>query len=300
MNFLKRFTILAVINFLIFGTLSVVLNLLGIGRYLTQSGISYSGLFTFCLVYGMGGAFFSLAISRILAKWMMRVQVIKNPKDQTETWLLQKVNELSVRAGLPVTPEVGIFVSVDPNAFATGPTKSRSLVAVSTGLLEQMDKNSIEGVLAHEVAHIANGDMVTMTLVQGVMNAFVMFIARIIAFAVSQNVKEESRPVISMLVTIVLEMLLSFFAMFAVSYVSRYREFRADAGAANLAGRDKMVAALESLQRFMNRPEHLEETNAEPAYAALKISGRPSGLLSLLSTHPPLEARIARLKTGRY
>jgi heat shock protein HtpX len=195
---------------------------------------------------------------------------------------------------------VGVYRSPDPNAFATGPTKNRSLVAVSTGLLEQLDKNSVEGVLAHEVAHIANGDMVTMTLVQGVVNAFVMFFARIIAFAISQNVKEESRPLVNMLTTIVLEIAFSFLAMFVVAYVSRHREFRADAGAANLSGRDKMVAALESLQRFIARPTHQDEENAHPALAAFKISGKSSSFLSLLSTHPPLAVRIERLKTGAY
>jgi heat shock protein HtpX len=150
------------------------------------------------------------------------------------------------------------------------------------------------------VAHIANGDMVTMTLVQGVVNAFVMFFARIIAFAISQNVKEESRPLVNMLTTIVLEIAFSFLAMFVVAYVSRHREFRADAGAANLSGRDKMVAALESLQRFVARPSHQDEENAQPALAAFKISGKSSSFLSLLSTHPPLAVRIERLKTGAY
>lgn len=300
MNLIKRVSLFVLTNLLIIVTISIVLNLLGVKPYLSANGINFSALALFCLVWGMGGAFISLAISRIIAKWGMGVKVINDPQTQEEKWLVSKVYEISAKAGLNKMPEVGIYHSPDPNAFATGPSKSRSLVAVSTGLLDRMDKNAIEGVLAHEVAHIANGDMVTMTLVQGVMNAFVMFFARIISFAISQNVKEESRPMVNMLTTIVLEIAFSFLAMFVVAYVSRHREFRADAGAANLSGRDKMVAALESLQRFVARPEHSDEENTHPAFAALKISGKSSGMLALLSTHPPLEVRIQRLKSGSY
>ncbi|HVJ65198.1 MAG TPA: protease HtpX [Bdellovibrionota bacterium] len=300
MNFAKRILTFVLVNLLVVATISIVLNVLGVRPYLTANGIDYNSLAIFCLVWGMGGAFISLALSRVLAKWTMGVQVIKSPANPDEAWLVGKVHEIARRANLDVMPEVGVYRSPDPNAFATGPTKNRSLVAVSTGLMEQLDKNSVEGVLAHEVAHIANGDMVTMTLVQGVVNAFVMFFARIIAFAISQNVKEESRPLVNMLTTIVLEIAFSFLAMFVVAYVSRHREFRADAGAANLSGRDKMVAALESLQRFVARPSHQDEENAQPALAAFKISGKSSSFLSLLSTHPPLAVRIERLKTGAY
>lgn len=300
MNFAKRILTFIVINLLVVVTISLVLNLLGVRPYLNANGIDYNSLAMFCLVWGFGGAFISLGLSRIMAKWMMGVKVITQPKTPDEVWLLGKVHEICRRARLTKMPQVGIYQSADPNAFATGPSKKRSLVAVSSGLLERMDRNSIEGVLAHEVAHIVNGDMVTMTLVQGILNAFVMFFARIIAFAVCQNVKEESRPLVNMITTIVLEIALSFLAMFAVAYVSRRREFRADAGAANLAGRDKMVAALESLQRFVERPEHMTAENRHPAYAALKISGKASGIMGLLSTHPPLAERIQRLKTGTY
>jgi heat shock protein HtpX len=300
MNLGKRILAFIAVNILVITTISIVLSVLGVQPYLNANGIDYQSLAIFCLVWGFGGAFISLGLSRIMAKWMMKVKVIKTAETAEERWLLDKVHEISRRAGLTTMPEVGIYESADPNAFATGPSKKRSLVAVSTGLMNRMDKNAVEGVLAHEVAHIANGDMVTMTLVQGVMNAFVMFFARIIAFAISQNVKEETRPLVNMIATIVLQIALSFLAMFAVAYVSRRREFRADAGAANLSGRDKMIAALESLQRFVERPEHLVAEKENPAYAALKISGKSSGLMGLMSTHPPLAERIRRLKTGSY
>jgi heat shock protein HtpX len=192
-------------------------------------------------------------------------------------------------------PQVGIYESPELNAFATGPTKNRSLVAVSTGLLERMDSGAVDGVLGHEVAHIANGDMVTMTLIQGIVNAFVMFFARIIAFIVGNFVRDDSlRYLVRFAVTIVLEIGLSILGMIVVGYFSRMREYRADRGGAKLAGRDKMIRALESLKAaYETRDED------QPAsLATLKISGKSGGLLALLSTHPPLDDRIARLRTA--
>ena len=193
-------------------------------------------------------------------------------------------------AGLSGMPEVGIYESPELNAFATGPTRSRALVAVSTGLLGSMSRGELEGVLAHELSHVANGDMVTMTLVQGVVNAFVMFLARVIAFAVAQSMERDNRRTVQFLVTIVLEIALSLLGMIAVAWFSRRREFRADAGGAKLAGTGSMVAALEALRR------RYEPLDNQPAYASLKIAGGRTGFMALISTHPPLEDRIAALK----
>jgi heat shock protein HtpX len=207
---------------------------------------------------------------------------------------LSTVYDLSAKAGIKTMPQVGIYESPEVNAFATGPTRNRALVAVSSGLLYGMSKEEVEGVLAHEVAHVANGDMVTMTLVQGVVNAFVMFFARIVAFAVGQSVKEESRHMVELITTIVLQILFGILGQVVVSAFSRYREFRADAGGATLGGRQKMISALERLRGATNRVD-----DSQQAVAAFKISGRPSKFLALFSTHPPLEERIARLRAAK-
>src|SRR3989339_1813106 len=184
MRIAKRIFLFMAVNVLILLTLSITLNILGVRPYLNANGIDYGALMTFCLVWGIGGAFISLGLSRIMAKWMMGVQVIPpNTSDPALSSLVQTVHNLAKAAGLPKMPEVGYYNSPEINAFATGPTKSRALVAVSAGLLESMDRAQLEGVLAHEISHIANGDMVTMTLLQGVINAFVMFLARVIAFS---------------------------------------------------------------------------------------------------------------------
>lgn len=292
MGFMKRIMLFMAVNLLVVVTISIVLNVLGVRPYMTAHGIDMQSLAIFCLVWGMGGSFISLGISRIIAKMMLGVKVIDPTSASGEAaWLVQTVYHLASAAGLSVMPEVGIYQSPELNAFATGPTKNRSLVAVSSGLLERMDRNQVEGVLGHEVTHIANGDMVTMTLLQGIINAFVMFLARIIAFAVSQNVKEGSRRGVQFMVTIVLEILLSFLGMFVVAAYSRRREFRADAGGARLSGREKMIAALEGLRRGGS----LVDKRA-PSLAAFKISSQRRGFMALLSTHPPLDVRIARLR----
>jgi heat shock protein HtpX len=224
---------------------------------------------------------------------MMGVKVI-DPKttDPAQRALVLRVHELAQRAGLGTMPEVGYYESPELNAFATGPTKSRALVAVSTGLLTRMDKREVDGVLAHEVAHIANGDMVTMTLVQGVVNVFVMFLARVIGFFASQFVAEERRPLVQFVTVIALEIALGILGMVAVGYFSRLREYRADAGGAALSGRENMIAALKRLKANMN----LAEQDGQPALATLKISGKPGGFLKLISTHPDLDDRIRRLE----
>ncbi len=294
MQLFKRFFWFFAVNILIVVTISIVTSLLGLNRYMTAYGINYQALAGFCLIWGFGGAFISLALSRVLAKWTMGVKLI-DPANSSggERELLQTVYQLAQKAGLSKMPQVGIYESPDLNAFATGPTRNRSLVAVSSGLLQRMNRNEVEGVLAHEVAHIANGDMVTMTLVQGVVNAFVMFIARIIGFAVSQSVKEENRAMVNMIVVIVCEILLGILGMLVVSWFSRFREYRADEGGARLAGRDKMVAALEALRRSFG---HMDADNAPQSVAAMRISNKRGGLFALFSTHPPLEERVARLR----
>jgi heat shock protein HtpX len=294
MMWLKRIGLFVVVNILMVITISILLNVLGVRPYITAQGLDYEMLMAFCLVWGMAGAFISLAISRIMAKMLMRVQVI-NPATATgaQKEIVDMVHRFAKNAGITVMPEVGIYDSPEINAFATGPTKNRSLVAVSTGLLNRMDRDQVEGVIGHEVAHIANGDMVTMTLIQGIVNAFVMFLARVIAFAVSQNAKEESRPMIRFAVTIALEIVIGILGAMVVAYFSRLREFRADAGGARFAGREKMISALKGLQGTLGRID-----NEQPAFATLKISGKPGGLMALLSTHPPLEERIRRLERG--
>jgi heat shock protein HtpX len=297
MAWAKRIGLFIAVNILTVITISIVLNLLGVRPYLSRQGIDYSALMAFCLVWGMGGAFISLSLSRIMAKWMMGVKVIDpDTRDPQLGELVQTVHRLAQAANLPKMPEVGIYESPELNAFATGPTKSRALVAVSSGLLYRMRRDEVEGVLGHEIAHVANGDMVTMTLVQGVVNAFVMFFARIAAFAISQNVREESRHMVNFMVTIVLEIAFSFLGMFVIAGFSRYREFRADAGGANLAGRHKMVAALKALGANLNIHQDAGATPNQTAVATMKIFGKPGGMMALLSTHPPLAERIRRLE----
>jgi heat shock protein HtpX len=300
MTFAKRIFVFLAINLLIVTTISIVLSVLNVQPYLTAKGLDMTQLVVFCFIWGMGGAFISLGLSRIMAKWMMGVRVLdpqKHSLNTSERWLIQEVHAYSRQAGLKTMPEVGVYDSPEINAFATGPTKNRALVAVSSGLMQRMNEDQIRGVLAHEVAHIANGDMVTMTLVQGVMNAIVMAVARIISYAISLNVKEESRPMVNMISTIVLQIGLSFLAMFAVAYVSRIREYRADAGGAKLAGRDRMIAALEGLKQNLRGPQE-EREEAHPSLSALKISST-SKVMALMSTHPPLEKRIAALRNAR-
>jgi len=294
----KRITLFLIVNIAMVVTISIVMAVLGVGPYLNQQGLNYTSLAIFCLIWGFGGAFFSLMISRIMAKWMMGVKVIdpKNPGPHGD--LVRTVHQLAMAARLPKMPEVGIYDSPEMNAFATGPTKSRALVAVSTGLLRGMQKDEVEGVLAHEVAHISNGDMVTMTLIQGIVNAFVMFLARIAAFAISQALSSRSNderggamnPMVFYMTTIVFEIVLGIFGAMIVAYFSRTREFRADAGGATLAGREKMRNALKRLASNVGAVDHSNE-----AIQTFKISGQQGGFMALLATHPPLAERIRRL-----
>jgi heat shock protein HtpX len=300
MKIAKRIFLFASVNLLVIATISIVLNVLGVRPYLDQQGINYTALMVFCLIWGFGGAFISLGLSRIMAKWMMGVKVI-DPSTATGEYrrLVETVHEMASRSGITKMPEVGVYESPEVNAFATGPTKNRSLVAVSTGLLRNMNQNEVEGVLAHEVAHISNGDMVTMTLVQGVVNAFVMFIARVIAFFVSGLVRDDgARAMVHIITVIVLDILLSFLGMIVVAWFSRLREYRADEGGAQLSTRANMVAALSALKRMYEPSMAAAEASGsnKPAFQNLKISGKSKGLMKFFASHPPLDERIRRLQ----
>jgi heat shock protein HtpX len=291
----KRIFLFVLTNILVMVSVSIVLSVLGVGNYMTAQGIDYSALMVFCLVWGFVGSGISLLLSKFMAKKMMGVQIVDDRGQYAD--LVRKVHLMSKQAGIDKMPEVGVYESQEVNAFATGPTKNRALVAVSTGLLQQMNSEEVEGVLAHEVAHVANGDMVTMALVQGVVNAFVMFFARIAAFAL-QNVlsgdRDDDRPANTGLAyhlsVMVFEIFFSFLGMFVVAYFSRLREYRADKGGAQYAGKHKMIAALKRLQQKIDFVD-----DSKDAIKTLKISSK-KGLMNFLSTHPKLEDRIAALE----
>ena len=289
----KRIFLFLAVNCLVILTISAVLSLLNVKPYLTSHGLDLQALLIFCLIWGMVGALISLALSRKMAKWMMRIQLITPSGPQAD--LYHMVARLARNANLPDIPEVGIFDSPQMNAFATGPTKRRSLVAVSTGLLAKMEKHELEAVLAHEISHISNGDMVTMTLIQGVVNAFVMFLARILAYAVTTMGRSNNRRSSYMsyyFFTMLFEIVFMILGSMVICSFSRWREFRADRGGAILTRKEHMIAALERL-RLSNVPP----SNIKNALNALMISpyGK-GGLLRLFATHPSLEIRIKRLR----
>jgi heat shock protein HtpX len=292
---LKRVLLFVVTNLAVMVTISILMSLLGLGGYrLAGGGLDYTALAVFCLLWGSVGSFISLQMSRWMAKRAMGVQLVDGRSGHEELdWLYRTVERLTRQAQLPL-PEVGYYDSPEVNAFATGPSKSRSLVAVSSGLLRRMSRDEVEGVLAHEVAHIQNGDMVTMALIQGIVNAFVMFASRIIANIARNAVDERNGRMVQFMVTIVLDIALGILGSMVVAWFSRAREFRADAGAAALAGRGKMIAALRRLQGT----HELVDTGT-PSLATMKIAGGDGRWMMLMSTHPPLEARIAALENLR-
>lgn len=290
----KRIFLFLLTNLAVMLVLSLVLSLLGVGGYIGADGqLQLVPLMVFCLVWGMGGAFISLQMSRWIAKRAMGVQLVDGKTGNADLdWLHATVANLTAQSNLPM-PEVGIYESGEINAFATGPSKKRSLVAVSTGLLQGMERREIEAVLGHEVGHIANGDMVTMVLIQGVINAFVLFFARLAAFAVRMVVPEKVAWVAGFITHMALSIVLSILGSMVTAWFSRQREFRADAAGASLAGRESMIAALRRLAANQERID-----TSKPALAAFKISDKKSWL-SAFSTHPPLEKRIAALESGR-
>ena len=294
----KRVTLFLIVNLLVMLTLGIIASLLLRGRAVA---LGYQNLFLFCFIIGVGGAFFSLAASRWMAKTMMGVQII-DPDNASadERRLLETVYHLARAAGLSVMPEVGIYESPEVNAFATGPSRSSALVSVSSGLLANMRASDVAGVLGHEITHVANGDMVTMTLLQGVINAFAMFLAYVLAIALSRGSSRDDDRGGDFFLQQMLVYLFQNVLMIAGSTVvfafSRWREFRADAGGARLAGRENMISALRALQRIHEAGAD-EAGQRQPAFQALMISGQTAGLLGrLFADHPPLEERIARLE----
>lgn len=291
---MKRIALFVLTNLAVVVVLGVVASLLGVNRYLTANGLNLGALLGFALVMGFGGSIISLLMSKPIAKWSAGVQVIEQPRNADEAWLVNTVHNLAQKAGIGM-PEVGIFEG-DPNAFATGAFRDSALVAVSTGLLQNMTHEEIEAVLGHEVAHIANGDMVTMTLIQGVMNTFVVFLSRAIGFVVDGFLRRgddrDSGPGIGyMVTTIVLDIVLGFLAAIIVAWFSRQREFRADAGAAQLMGRKQpMINALARLGG-------LHTAELPKSVSAMGIAG---SIGALFATHPPIEERIAALQASKY
>ncbi|MFP4670851.1 protease HtpX [Pasteurella multocida] len=280
---MMRILLFLATNMAVLVVFNIILSLTGIQAQ------DATGLLLMAALFGFSGSLISLFLSKTMALRALGAEVIKQPRNDMERWLVNTVRSQAERANLAM-PDVAIYHSEDVNAFATGPSKNNSLVAVSTGLLRAMTQDEAEAVLAHEVAHIKNGDMVTMTLLQGVLNTFVIFVSRMIAKVVSSNRDGESSTGIYFLVSMVLEILFGFLASMIAMWFSRYREFRADAGSAKLVGKHKMIAALQRLQR-LHEPQELEGQ-----LAAFAINGKRGGLAALFMSHPPLEKRIAALQ----
>jgi heat shock protein HtpX len=282
---MKRILLFVLTNVAVMAVLGITASILGVNRYISSAGLNLGHLMGFSLLMGFGGAIISLLMSKTIAKWSSGVQVISNPSNADEAWIVDTVRRLSQKAGIGM-PEVGIFEGA-PNAFATGAFKNSALVAVSTGLLQSMRKDEVEAVIGHEIAHIANGDMVTMTLIQGVMNTFVVFLSRVIGYFVDKVVlqnKNDGPGIGYMVTTIVLDILLGFVGSMVVAWFSRQREFRADAGSASLLGENQsMINALKRLGGH-------EPAELPKALAAMGIA---------FSTHPPLEVRIAALQNRK-
>lgn len=291
---MKRILLFLATNIAILLVLSITARLLGVDRFLTANGLNLGMLLVFAAVIGFGGSFISLAISKWMAKMTTGARVIEQPQNASEQWLVDIVRRQAQMAGIGM-PEVAIYDAPDMNAFATGMNRNNALVAVSSGLLHNMSADEVEAVLAHEVSHIANGDMVTLTLIQGVVNTFVIFLARVIGYVVDSALRRDgdnSGPGIGYIVaTIAAELVLGILASIIVMWFSRQREFRADAGGAALAGRGKMVAALQRLQQA-HMPSQLPNE-----MAAFGISNGGS-LTRLFMSHPPLEERINTLQQG--
>jgi heat shock protein HtpX len=284
---MKRIVLFLVTNLAIVVVLSTVAHVLGLDQYLDARGGSLNGLLVFAALFGFGGSLISLALSKWMAKNAMGVQVITQPRNATESWLINAVGAHARNAGIGM-PEVGIFESPEPNAFATGASRTKALVAVSTGLLQRMNEREVDAVLGHEISHVSNGDMVTLALIQGVVNTFVIFLSRIIGNLVDR--REDGRGPAYFITVIVSEIVLGFLASLIVLWFSRRREFRADEGGAKLSGRANMIAALEVL-KSSHQP-------LPQQFAALGIAdGRvASGFKKLWMSHPPLEERIAALR----
>ena len=293
----KRIFLFAATNLAVIFVLSIVLRLLGVDQIISQQGgLNYYALLVFATVFGFGGALISLAISKWMALRSTGARIIKEPQTETERWLVQTVRRQAESAGIGL-PDVAVFDSPDPNAFATGMSRNNALVAVSTGLLQAMNRDEVEAVLGHEMSHVSNGDMVTMTLIQGVLNTFVIFFSRVIGMvidrALSRNEQSSGYGIGYFIAVMVSQIVLGILASIIVMWFSRQREYRADAGGARLAGADKMIRALQALQRAHS------ESHLPDQMAAFGILGRGNVLASLFMSHPPLEDRIAALQAMR-
>lgn len=313
MQNIRRFFFFIITNLLVVLTIGIVISIIS-SVFDIQFGSNMTSLIIMCSIWGFGGAFVSLFISKFMAKKFHGVQIIdENTNNPALRSLVQRVHEFSRKAGLPKMPEVGVYEAMEPNAFATGPSRSNSLVAVSTGLLNSMTEDEVDGVLAHEVAHIANGDMVTLTLVQGVVNSFAMVLSWLATQAIMNILRSNSdeersegsgggmggfflQHMIYNLVSIVFTLLGSII----VFYFSRQREFRADAGGARFSSREKMTRALQKLQSMSRAPLREMAQDDKDPMAAFKISSRPSGFSVLFMTHPPLEQRIEALQNSKF
>ena len=290
---MKRIFLLVVTNFAVLAVLSITMQLLGVDRMLEQdTGLNLQGLLLMAAIFGFGGSFISLAISKWMAKMATGAQVIEVPSNTTERWLVDTVKRQAEKAGIGM-PDVAIYDAPEINAFATGWNRNDALVAVSSGLLQNMTREEAEAVLGHEISHVANGDMVTLTLIQGVLNTFVIFLSRVVGYIVDRVLLKNERGygVGFMVTTFVAQIVLGILASIIVMWFSRWREFRADAGGAALAGRDKMIAALERLK--LNQ----EQSQLPAQISAFGISGG-GGWMRLLMSHPPLDERIAVLRDG--
>ncbi len=290
---MKRIVLFILTNLAIVAMLTIVAQLTGLEAWLARQGTSLVGLLVFATLFGFAGSIISLALSKWLAKRTMGVRIIEAPTSPTDQWLLETVRVLARNAGLAM-PEVGVFDSPQPNAFATGPRRNNALVAVSSGLLVSMNRSEIEAVLGHEITHVANGDMVTLTLLQGVVNTFVILLSRLIGNVVDRSISRDSdgRGAAYLVTVLVTQMVLGVLASLIVMWFSRQREYRADAGGARLAGRESMISAL----------QRLAQTHDEPLPAQLNAfgiaGGEGAGWQRLLMSHPPLEERIAALRPG--
>lgn len=301
----KRITLFLLINALVIFSVTALLNLLNVKPFLTRYGLDYQSLAVFCLIWGFAGALISLFLSKLMAKWMMGVRIFdRNVSDSNLQQVYAIVERLSLKANLPKIPEVGVFESPLPNAFATGPSQKNALVAVSTGLLRSMNSSQLEAIIGHELTHIKNGDMVTMTLIQGVVNAFVMFLARVLAFVFSglsnRSDDRKSSGLMSYYISVFLfEILFMILGSMVVSWFSRRREFKADAGGAELSSKLNMISALEQLKSFQENSSPQIEKPKE-AMAALMIASHRKKFFKFFSTHPPLEERIKKLYESQW
>lgn len=291
----KRIVLFLITNLAVVFVLSIVLELLGVGPMLNQQGLDMGNLIMFAAVFGFGGSLISLVISKWTAKRLTGARVITSPSSEAEVWLVETVRRQALKANIGM-PEVAIYDAPDANAFATGMNRNNALVAVSTGLLRMMDRNEVEAVLAHEISHVANGDMITLALIQGVVNTFVIVASRVAGYLVDRLIfkTERGHGPGFFIFSMVAQLLFGLLASIIVCWFSRQREFRADAGAATISGREKMIAALQKLRLSADKP-HLPDQ-----VAAFGISGNTGGgLKRLFMTHPPLEERIEALKLGR-